>query len=455
AKVPVSPTDGSTTAKGMEPDEKTLAPAVKLDPIKLEFPKISLKVDFPAPPPTSASEKEAPPKPTIPVKPIPQLKTPEKETPEPSPAQASKRERDLKELERLEEFAMKIEAEYAAKAKPVQPPAELGPTVIEDQPTVELTAETKEPASGMTRAPVEQDVFEEEENGSVIAESSGVGKRTARDRYNFADDDYVYVHAVSWIPESEEASREPFMLEEKGIDGRGFAFALDYEGMRFYLSKINPNEVNISKAMVLLLNKQESLQMQGSHESTLNDLRGHGVLLPFEFGTVARGKDYLLGIIDKNREDIEEALDDMVATDSWTVTASVLDSTIANIVGTDVHTVGRDRSRDRASYTSAAQTKKFDIKVLERILQREKKLAESVHAELVAVAERADIQTMVGLGSGSSEDWKVILKASYEVDGRDIGRFNRAVTDLQYHHLQYDLMMAVTGKRDYYTMRKK
>ena len=41
----------------------------------------------------------------------------------------------------------------------------------------------------------------------------------------------------------------------------------------------------------LLLGKQESLQLRGQHESILNELRAHGLVLPLEFGTVARGKD--------------------------------------------------------------------------------------------------------------------------------------------------------------------
>jgi hypothetical protein len=187
----------------------------------------------------------------------------------------------------------------------------------------------------------------------------------------------------------------------------------------------------------------------------LNDLRAHGVLLPLEFGTVARGRDSLLSIVDKNLDDLEDALVEMEKTTSWTVTASVLDSTIARIVGTDVQQIGRDRSRQRASYTSSPQGKKFDIKILERILQREKKLAESVHEELATAARTSDVQTIVGLGSGSSEDWKVILKASYDVPKTDIIQFNRKVTDLQYHHLQYDLMLAVTGKRDSIGLRRK
>jgi len=207
--------------------------------------------------------------------------------------------------------------------------------------------------------------------------------------------------------------------------------------------------------MVLLLHKNESLQLQGVHQSILNELRGHGTLLPFEFGTVTRGKDSFQGLIDKNLDELEDALDEMDQTTWWTVTANVLDSLIAQIVGTDVQSFGRDRSRERASYTSSATGKKFDIKVLERILQREKKLAESIHEELSAVADRADVDSMVGLGSGSSEDWKSILKASYEVPRESIGKFNRTITDLQYHHLQYDLMLVLSGEREYFTLHRK
>jgi hypothetical protein len=385
-----------------EAPEKTL----QLDPIRLEFPKITLKVDLPQSPPPSRT-----------VEAVPQGKEVPRHQPKKQAQQKPELVNQEEELRRLEELAKKIEVEYAErlnkKLRDEQESLERAKVETVESPTGD---ESKDPDA------VEAAIINDEEEELVHVEPVGSGKHLAHARYTFADDDFVYVHAVSKIPDNEEPSPDPFMLEEKGIDGHGFAFALDYEGV---------------------------------HESILNDLRGHGVLLPLEFGTVARGKDQLFDIIDKNKDDLEEALDDIVRTTTWTVTASVLDGTIAGIVGTEVQAVGRDRSRERASYTSAPQLKKFDIKVLERILQREKKIAEAVHAELSAVAENSDVETMVGLGSGSSEDWKVILKASYEVAKRDIGKFSRAVTDLQYHHLQYDLMLSLTGDRDFLTLRRK
>jgi hypothetical protein len=413
--------------------ESSAPVSVKLDPIKLEFPKIKLKI--------LDNKVVSPPREEIhQVRAVPEVREEQMPSPE-----IMKRDEELRELEIL---AKKIESEYTARAElfKSKPPS----------PKEEWKDERVQAIGPENHSVIDTTGIDEEEDDEIITgDTGGSGKQATRARHDFADDEYVYVHAVSRIPADEAPMPEPFMLEEKGIDGHEFAFALDYSGMRFYLSRINPNELNVSKAMVLLLNKQESIQLQGIHESTLNDLRGHGILLPLEFGTVARGKDSLLGIIDKNLDDLEEALDDVEKTTWWTVTASVLDATIGQLVGTDVHAVGRDRSRNRASYTSSPQGKKFDIKVLERILQREKKLAESVHAELSTVAGRSDVETMVGLGSGSSEDWKAILRASYDVPRRDIEKFNRTVTDLQYHHLQYDLMLALTGKRDCITLRRK
>ena len=76
------------------------------------------------------------------------------------------------------------------------------------------------------------------------------------------------------------------------------------------------------------------------------------------------------------------------------------------------------------------------------MLSKEKKLAESVHEELKKAASRSDVDMMVGLGSGSSEDWKLILKASYEGSGSGVLKLFRAITDLQYHHMMFDEPLA-------------
>lgn len=290
----------------------------------------------------------------------------------------------------------------------------------------------------MEEEETEEDSFDDE--SPVLSTASS---KELRSPCTFTDDDDVYVHAVTFIPDHEQSSATPFMLEEKGINLKEFAFAFDYEGLRFYLSKVPPS-LSLSKVGMLLLSKQESLELRGVHESILNDLRLHGILLPFEFGTIARGKDKLIGKIDKCRDKLLDAIDRAQATKWWMVSLLALDAKIAQLVGKDDTASSRTRTIERTSYSKTPATKKYDIKLLERMLSKEKKLAESVHEELKKHASRSDIDMMVGLGSGSSEDWKPILKASYEAPGPAALKLFRGITDQQYHHMMFDLMFSVT-----------
>ncbi len=338
-----------------------------------------------------------------------------------------------------------VPKEAAAPAPDLQPETEVPTEESSSLPfwgELERVIRGEKAAGEQPHAHVPEEPEEEEEFQGSLAEADSGELRTATD---FTDDDVVYLHGVAMIPEREQPSERPFMLEEKGIDGRSFAFAFDYEGMRLYLSKILTTIMNVSKTGVLLLGKQESLQARGVHESVLNELRLHGILLPFEFGTIARGRDALMSRVDAVRDRLIEAVETMQATRWWVVRLSVLDARIGQIVGKDEAPQRRGRTVERASYTKLPAQKKFDIKVLERILAREKRIAESVHEELKNVAERSDIDMIVGLGSGSSEDWKLILEASYEVKESNRTRFFQTLTDLQYRHLVIDLMLSVTG----------
>lgn len=281
-----------------------------------------------------------------------------------------------------------------------------------------------------------------------------VGKKPQRLPCRYDDENAVYMHAVSMLRKDEDPALDPFYLEVKGLGAREFAVAVDYAGLRFYVSKINLAEMSVSKAGVLLLGKQESLQMQGVHEGILNDLRAYGTLLPFEYGTVARDKAEFFKKIDQNLDEIKVALLDVMATKWWTLSLSVLDAKIGQLVGSSKTPTERNRPSQRASYSSTPQPRAFDIKVLEKILQKEKKIAESVHTQLSAVAERSDIDMMVGLGSGSTEDWKMILKASYEVLPERMQHFYRAVTDVQYQYVIFDLMLSLAGKREFYSFAR-
>ncbi|MGA9115997.1 MAG: GvpL/GvpF family gas vesicle protein, partial [Bacteroidota bacterium] len=340
-------------------------------------------------------------------------------------------------------------------AEPVVPPASAQGGEAEE---TEAAAPPQGVSAGLPAPPAEPDtgagavpVFPAETTLPLSLE-----ERTAlhRSPVRFTDEDLVYLHAVSSIPPDQPPAETPFMLEEKGIDGRGFAFAMDHGGMRLYLSFLREGFVSVSKTGLLLAGKQESLQLRLSHELILNDLRLHGPLLPMEFGTVARGRDDLLGKLDVRREDLAGALARVRATTLWRVSLYVLDARIAPMVGEkEEPSIREARTVERKSYTKPVPARRYDVKTLERILTREKRLAESVHEELKRIALRSDVEYLIGLGGGSSEDWKLILRASYDLSGSRNPAFARGVADLQYRHLMEELMLAVTGDADAFRLK--
>jgi hypothetical protein len=210
--------------------------------------------------------------------------------------------------------------------------------------------------------------------------------------------------------------------------------------------------MNVNKAGMLLLNKQESLHLRGTHFGILNNLRGYGVLLPFEFGSVAVSLNDLYAKIDGHAYELRDALEEVMATKWWEVTVQALDVTMAPIVAPEgISTSGRERGRRAGSDRAKGIGSRIDIKTLERILNKQKAIAAEIHEQLEALAVRSDVDMMVSLSSGSSDDWKTILRASYEVSFPEIYRFNHALVDLQYHHIKYQLVFILRGDHEDYS----
>jgi hypothetical protein len=404
--VPVeAPGDSSAT-----PATAPVVPAAKAD--KAPSPPSATRVGVPAVPPLKKEEVPVPP-------PDERVEVPE--------APATKRH----------------EAPAPPPPKPIT--AANAPTVKAEEVPGPL------PVKSATAPPEQVTIKETEPKGSDLEDLTSdhspgsTQKQVPRVPSEIGDEDYIYLHGVSRIEPEETPSAYPFLLEEKGMDNRSFAFAYDLKGLRFYGSVLGHESVNLAKNGVLLLSKQEKIRMRGAHESILNDLRLHRIILPFEFGTVVNGPAELRSRLEERFAEILDALNDLLATRWWNVTVYALDSRAAEIVGQPTLEARRQNDRGRVPYSSPTQAKRIDVKTLERILNKQKKAAESIHEALTPYAERSDIDLMVTLQSGSSDDWKVILKASYELGPSMLNQFMRKVTDLQYQHFLMELMISLTG----------
>lgn len=253
-----------------------------------------------------------------------------------------------------------------------------------------------------------------------------------------SDADLLYLHAVS-SPRNAESS--DIMDDLKAIDGAGPIMWRDHAGLRCYISTLRGDSVNATKAGVLLLNKQESLQWRARHEATLNRLRERGAIVAFQFGTVVRGLEEFAQRLEAAAVDLHIALDGEEHSKLWSVKVYALDESIStHLARLPGSTPVPDRVRE-----SGRPHRRSDIKSLEKVLQQERRIAEVVHELLGSCASGATVQSMIGIGNGTSTDWKLVLEATYKVPPSGRTKFHAAVTRLQKEYSTHGVMFEVSG----------
>jgi hypothetical protein len=258
------------------------------------------------------------------------------------------------------------------------------------------------------------------------------------------EDDTAFVLAASLIPLQDSSSLVPFGAGVNGVEQGSEIFAFDHAGIRFFLSPLKSQEASVSRTGVLLLGKQESIRHRNVHERLVNALRPDALVLPAEPGTVVFGRHDLVRRVDFRVNALFELLLSLATLTNWRVNVSVLDASVQKTLPAEqvASRPGRQEA-DRGRVPSASR--KTDIKTLERMLNREKKLAEAILQRLAAAAVSHAVESMVNIGSGVSEDWKPILKASFEVPAARHQEFMRGVLECQETHAQFGPMLSVVG----------
>jgi len=265
------------------------------------------------------------------------------------------------------------------------------------------------------------------------------------------EDERAYVIAASLIPLNDSPSSHPFRIGGDGLDEGTELFAVDHAGMRFYLSLLNNQDASVSKTGILLLNKQDTLFHRGNHERLVNMLRVRGMILPAESGTVVKGNDDLVRRIDFRLHALLEILLGLSTTTTWHLHVSILDSRIQHTLPPEP-AQSRSGRPEREGVRGAGGHKRTDTKSLDRLLTREKKLAETILQSVATAAERHDVDYMIGLAAGSSDSWKIILKATFQVPQARYTHFMETVVACQEMHALIGPMFVLAGGAESFSM---
>ena len=112
---------------------------------------------------------------------------------------------------------------------------------------------------------------------------------------------------------------------------------------------------------------------------------------------------------------------------------------------------GKNRPLQRETKHQLSRGK--DIKLLERLMTKEKTLAQDIHSQLLLLSTKGKIDFMVRLDNAFMDDWKSILSARYTVGKEKRKAFCQNVRDLQNDYREFRLMIKVTNPSARFTFR--
>src|ERR1041385_3500261 len=124
-------------------------------------------------------------------------------------------------------------------------------------------------------------------------------------------DDWFYLIAFSYAPDSAGKGVPSTKLGLKGIDNRNEIFLLDYGDVRLYMNKLIADDFSRNKTGEPLLSTTAAAPFKFTHEKILNVLRTQEVLVPLPFWSVIQGHENIIKLIEDRYVELLRALIDV------------------------------------------------------------------------------------------------------------------------------------------------
>lgn len=253
--------------------------------------------------------------------------------------------------------------------------------------------------------------------------------------------DWFYLYAFSYAPESTGKGIPSQKIGYKGIDGKDNIFLLDYGDVRFYLNKLRINDYSTDRSGKPILTHHQAKRFKYEHEKILNILRSEDIIVPFPCWTIFQNHKKIINTIEDKYLELLRSLIDIHDAVDWDVEVYVLDKHIINLP--EFVDVAKSRPPQRETRHQVSKGK--DIKVLEKLIMKEKALAQDIHSQLLSIANKAKIDFMIRLDNAFMDDWKSILSVRYNVGKEKRKNFCHTLLSLQNEKELYELMFKVSN----------
>jgi hypothetical protein len=253
--------------------------------------------------------------------------------------------------------------------------------------------------------------------------------------------DWFYLYAFCYAPESTGKGIPSRQLALKGVDGINNIFLLDYGDVRFFMNKLSIEDYSADKSGKPTLTQKRMTECKYEHENILNILRGEDVVVTFPFWTIIQNREKIINLIEDKYVELLRSLIDVHDALDWDVEVFAYDQYIIEL--NEFAEVTRDRTPQRESRHPV--NKGRNIKVMEKLIFKEKNLAQEIHSQLLLHSNKSKIDFMIRLDNAFMDDWKSILDVRYTVGKEKRKSFCQTVRSLQKEYESYRLMFRVTN----------
>lgn len=359
------------------------------------------------------------------------------------------------EIEQTEEVTVVDDTKTLESEMPSQVQETIPPTQdIEIEQTEEVTVvdDTKILESEIVQQDQGQGIIIEDEKIAplpIIEEPTEIErpslffKKEKKTQIEIFPDDWLCLYGFTYAPNSEGKGFPSVELEVKGIGENGNIFGVDYGDVRFFMSKINIDKYVTVKTGSNILKPQEKIKLKLEYAYALNQMHTTEMLVPLEFWTLQQGREAVVRIVEDRYLDFLHSLIDVHDAIDWDVEVLVIDSEILRALSA----LSQERTVSARLQPRESKTQRIDYKQQERVLFKEKEIAQKINLELTKIANKIKVDHIITLDSSFLEDWKPIFSARYII-GRDKRKaFRQVILEKQNEYKDFKVIINVSSPK--------
>lgn len=278
---------------------------------------------------------------------------------------------------------------------------------------------------------------------SEIERPSVFFKKEKKTHIEIFPDEWLCLYGFTYAPNSEGKGFPSVELEVKGIGENGNIFGLDYGDVRLFMSKINIDKYVTLKTGTNILIPQEGMKLKLEYAHAINQIHTTEMLVPLDFWTLQQGREAIVRVIEDRYLDFLHSLIDVHDAIDWDVEVLVMDSEILKVVGT----TSQERTVSAKLQPRQMKIPRIDYKQQERVLFKEKEIAQKINLELTKIANKVKVDHIITLDSSFLDDWKPIFSGRFVIGKDKRKAFHQAILEKQNEYKDFMIIIKVTSPK--------